>query len=98
MSHRPDSDDVQDCASWAPGRPGDGVLAIDLTRWRPPEHYRVDERGGPARDARQGSGTHRFTAAEDVPLLRAHDALRPCYGDGHYECRRCIFVRDGEAR
>jgi hypothetical protein len=91
MSQRPD-DDATGCTLWTEGRPGDGVIVMDMWGWTPPPSFRV-EGDRPARYGRRASGLHRFTAAEDVPLLRAMDATSACSGDGHYECRRCIFFR-----
>lgn len=80
MSLRPDSEG-QECGFWHEGQPGTGVLAMDLSRWRPPQLHRI------------GGNLYRFTAPADVPLLRARAALSPCHGDGHYECRLCVFWR-----
>jgi hypothetical protein len=87
---RPDSDS-QGCGFWSPGQPGTGVLAMNLSGWRPPQTYRVEDQQ-PARPE-HGNGVHRFTDLSNVPLLRARAALSACGGDGHYECRRCIFFR-----
>ena len=71
------------------------VMLMNLKFWIPPIHYRV-ENGQPARYDIHGSGRHRLTGKEDVPLLRAHALTAGCDGDGHYECRRCIFWRSRE--
>lgn len=80
-----------DCGTFSPGRPGDGVMIMNMRGWRPPPSYRLDERGAPARDDRDGNGRHRLTGREDVPRLRAMDATARCEGDGHYGCKGCIY-------
>lgn len=85
--------DHDNCGSFAPGRPGDGVMRMPLAGWRPPISFRLDERGAPARDDRNGNGRHRITSSTDVPRLRAMDATARCEGDGHYGCKGCIFLR-----
>lgn len=88
----------EDCDTFVAGRPGDGVMRVRLAGWRPPISFRLDERGEPARDDRDGNGRHRLTSREDVPRLRAMDALSRCEGDGHYGCKGCIYWRNQERR
>ena len=98
MNLRPDSDD-DGCGYWTAGQPGTGVIfGILPDAWRPRAHYRIDSAGRPARYGLRSNGTHRATAPGDVPILRAHALSTRCEGDGHYECRRCIFFCGGSDR
>lgn len=93
--NRPDSDG-QPCTEWTPGRPGDGVRVFPLgTHWQPPVAWLRDERGRPVENERYPSRLHiyRFTARADVPMLRGREMLGGCLGDGHYECKGCVFYR-----
>lgn len=73
-------------------RPDTGMIfGILPDSWRAPAHFRVDGAGRPARYGLHWNGLHRSTVAADLPLLRARALSSSCDGDGHYECRRCIF-------
>lgn len=83
----------EDCDAFLAGRPGDGVMRMPLAGWRPPLMVRIDARGAPARDNPNGDGHYRFTSPDDAPRLRAMDATARCDGDGHYDCKGCIYFR-----
>lgn len=83
----------EDCDAFTPGRPGDGVMIMNMRGWLPPRVVQIDERGALARENPNGDGRHRFVSPTDAPRLRAMAVLSRCEGDGHYACKGCIYLR-----